>query len=184
MTERKKTAKKPARKTTTQKKTEATSDETRLSILELYGKDVNAAKNGKWVELARSNGLISVKVIGDTEPEFIKDFQKLSEEFSTKLSKCQITDDDRKDLSKQQVSKKETEAQLILQEFYTRQSILRLRDWKGFYAEDGSEIAFSREKAEEILLNPIYSDLADDIYAVTENKDLFRLKNSVSRKKN
>ncbi len=134
--------------------------------LSKYKTDTNAAKEGVWVTM---EGTFEIKIARSNSPKFQTFFQKHARGKGRRFLKG---------AAKGSLDSDSIEAlKPVMKEAAARCLIV---DWRGLQEEDGSEIPYSEEKAVEILINPEYEDLFNDVLEAAQDQELYRAEEDAS----
>ncbi len=134
--------------------------------LSKFKTDTAAAEGGVWVTMS---GDFEIKIARSNSSKFQTFFQKHARGKGRRFLKG---------AAKGSLDSESIEAlKPVMKEAAARCLIV---DWRGLEEEDGTDIPYSEAKAVEILIDPAYEDLFNDVLEAAQDQELYRAKEDAS----
>jgi len=125
-------------------------------IKESYGTDLKMETEGQWFDLALIDG-VKVKVARAGNPSYKKALKRLYKPYTKQLRRG-------KDVA-QEVEDR-IQLDLLIDTL--------LKDWKGMPGDDGNDVVFDKKIARELLSDPIYKELKEEIIGFSEEFEAYQ----------
>lgn len=125
-------------------------------IKKSYGTNLQTESDGHWFPLALIEG-VEVKVARAGNPEYKKVLKRLYKPYTKQLRR-----------GKDVASEVEDRIQLDLL------IDTLLKDWKGMPGDDGQDVPFSKDAAKELLSDPVFKELKDEIIGFSEEFEAYQ----------